>query len=108
MPEFELGNPDELVTVLRNWLCQAESPLGGLLDGMDNVEWAVRQFVNYWQSPTHAAPNSVELSLQRALLLCHSGAPPTEIAREFEDARQTIDRDLKDHLGLTRWHMPQA
>lgn len=104
MAELEPGNPDELVAILHNWLRQAQLSPDTLPDRMDNVEWAVRQFINYWQSPTRIALESVEESLQRALMLCHSGAPSMEIANEIASIRQTIECDLKDHLGLTPWH----
>jgi hypothetical protein len=38
MAELEPGHPDELVQTLRNWLQEANSPVGTLPEGMDAVE----------------------------------------------------------------------
>lgn len=104
MAELEPGHPDELVKVLRNWLREAHSPLGTLPDGMDVVEWAVRRFIDYWKTPACNAIEGIEESLYRAMELCDSGAPLSEIKSEIDLARQTLQEDLRDHLGLYDWN----
>lgn len=104
MADLEAGHPDELVQTLRNWLRQGESPIGTLPDGMDAIEWAVRRFINTWKSPARNAIESVEESLNRAMLLCDSGSPLAEIKSEIDSARQTLQADLRDHLGLYDWN----
>lgn len=104
MAELEPGHPDELVQTFRNWLREGESPIGTLPEGMDAIEWAVRRFINSWQTPARNAIDSVEESLNRVMLLCDSGASLPEIKDEFDLARQTLQEDLRDHLGLYDWN----
>jgi hypothetical protein len=104
MAEMEPGHPDELVQILRNWLREANSSLGTLPEGMDAVEWAVRRFIDYWKTPARSAIESIEESLYRAMGLCDSGAPISEIEDEIDLARQTLQEDLRDHLGLYDWN----
>jgi hypothetical protein len=104
MAELEPGHPDELVQALRNWLREANSPIGGLPEGMDAVEWAVRRFIDYWKAPARSAIEGVAESLYRAMALCDSGAPLPEIKNEIDLARQTLQEDLRDHLGLYDWN----
>ena len=66
MAELEPGHPDELVRNLRNWLREANDPIGTLPEGMDATEWAVRRFIDAWS--------------------------------------QTLQEDLRDHLGLYEWN----
>jgi hypothetical protein len=104
MAELEPGNPDELVQALRNWLREAHSPVGALPEGMDAAEWAVRRFIAYWKTPARNAIEGVEESLYRAMALLDSGAPLAEIKDEIDLARQTLQEDLRDHLGLYDWN----
>jgi len=102
--ELEPGHPDELVRTLRNWLSEAHSPLGSLPEGTDPVEWAVRRFIASWQRPARNAIESVEESLYQAMALCDTGAPLTEIREKIDLARQALQEDLRDHLGLYDWN----
>jgi hypothetical protein len=105
LAELEEGHPDELVKVLENWLCQAESPTGTLLpEGIGKTEWAIRQFINYWKGVARQAIESVEADLGQALQLCQTSAPHSQIASQLEAARQTLQEDLRDHLGLYEWN----
>lgn len=104
MAELEPGHPDELVETLRNWLKEAESPIGTLPEGMDAIEWAVRRFIDTWKSPARNAIESVEDSLTRAISLCDSGSSLAEIKDEIDLARQTLQEDLRDHLGIYDWN----
>lgn len=104
MAELEPGHPDELVQVLRNWLREANSPIGALPAGMDAVEWAVRRFIDSWKTPIRDAIEGIEESLYRAMELCDSGAPFSEIKSEIDSARQILQEDLRDHLGLYDWN----
>jgi hypothetical protein len=105
MAEFEPGHPDELVTLMTNWLRQSQSPIGTLLPpGIDPIEWAVRQFINVWKDSARRAVESVDESLSNAASLCTSRADREEIAKEIEIARQTLQCDLRDHLGLYDWN----
>lgn len=104
MAELEPGHPDELVQKLRNWLREANSPIGTLPEGLDAVEWAVRRFIDYWKTPAGSAIEGIEESLYRAMELCDSGAPLSEIKNEIDLARQTLQEDLRDHLGLYDWN----
>jgi hypothetical protein len=102
--EMEPGNPDELVQTLRNWLREAQAPIGTLPEGMDPVEWAVRRFIDSWKADARCAIEGVEESLYRAMALCDSGAPLPEIKSEIDLARQALQEDLRDHLGLYEWN----
>lgn len=104
MAELEPGHPDELVQALRNWLREANLPLGTLPEGMDAVEWAVRRFIDYWKKPIRNAIESIEESLYRAMQLCDSRAPLPEIKNEIDMARQILQEDLRDDLGLYDWN----
>ena len=104
MAELESGHPDELVQTLRNWLREANSPLGSLPEGMDAVEWAVRRFIDSWKTRARTAIEGIEESLHHAMALCDSGAPLPEIKSEIDLARQTLQEDLRDHLGLHDWN----
>jgi hypothetical protein len=104
MAELEPGHPDELIQFLRNWLREANSPTGALPEGMDAVEWAVRRFIDSWKTPARNAIEGVEESLDRALALCDSEAPLAEIRSEIDLARQALQEDLRDHLGLYDWN----
>ena len=104
MVEPEPGHPDELVQALRNWLREANSPIGALPEGMDAVEWAVRRFIDHWKTPARRAIEGVEESLYRAMALCDAGAALPEIKSEIDLARQTLQEDLRDHLGLYDWN----
>jgi hypothetical protein len=104
MAEMEPGHPDELVRTLRNWRREANSPIGALPEGMDAVEWAVRQFIDRWKSQARSAIDCVEESLNRAFALCNSGASFVEIQNEIDLARQALHEDLRDHLGLYEWN----
>jgi hypothetical protein len=104
MAEFEPGHPDELVQVLTNWLRRAQSPIGSLPEGSDPSEWVVRQFIDQWRRPARAAIDSVESSLYRAMDLCSSLQGAEAIKEEIDSARQVLQEDLRDHLGLYDWN----
>src|SRR5436190_2102461 len=103
MAEFEPGHPDELVQTLRNWLDQANSPLGSLPEGMDPVNWAIRQFIQSWQGPIRSAIESLEESLGDAMSACERGDTNAAMM-EIDSARQTIGENLRDELGLYDWN----
>jgi hypothetical protein len=104
MAELEPGHPDELVVVLTNWLRQSQSPIGSLPEGIDPLEWVVRQFISYWRNPARDAIDSVESSLFRAMDLCDAVPGTEEIKDELDLVRQTLAEDLRDHLGLYDWN----
>jgi hypothetical protein len=104
MAEFEPGHPDELVQVLTNWLRRAQSPIGSLPEGSDPSMWVVRQFIDQWRRPARAALDSVESSLYRAMDLCSSLQGAEAIKEEIDSARQVLQEDLRDHLGLYDWN----
>jgi hypothetical protein len=60
--------------------------------------------IDYCKTPARSAIDGVEESLNRAMGLCDSGAPFTEIKNEIDLARQTLQEDLRDHLGLYDWN----
>lgn len=103
MAELEPGHPDELVQTLRNWLNEANSPIGSLPEGTDPVEWAVRRFIASWQGPVRGGIEFIEESLQAALAALEAG--DLDKARsEIESARQSIGETVRDHLGLYEWN----
>jgi hypothetical protein len=105
MAEFEPGHPDELVKLITNWLRAAQSPYGTLLPiGIDPVEWAVRQFIDKWKVSARRAIESIEENLSRAEMLCSSGGAREAVAAEIDNARSTLQEDLRDHLGLYGWN----
>ncbi len=104
MAELEPGHPDELVQTLRNWLREGNDPIGALSQGMDPVEWAVRRFIDTWKNQARTAIEGVEESLDRAMSLCDSKSSFDEIKSEIDLARQALQEDLRDHLGLYDWN----
>jgi hypothetical protein len=104
MTELEPGHPDELAQTLRNWLNDANSPMGTLPEGMDPVEWAVRRFIDIWKADSRNAIDGVEQFLSRAIALCDSQSSLDEIKSQLELARETLQEDLRDHLGLYDWN----
>jgi hypothetical protein len=102
MDELEPGHPRELVSTLRNWLREAESPIGSFPAGIDPVEWAIRQFIDSWQGPVRASIREIEDCLGCALQACEAGRTSDAI-REIDMARQLIGEDLRDDLGLYPW-----
>src|SRR5262249_22894591 len=100
MAELEPGHPDGLIHRLRNWLQEAQDPIGSLPAGTDPVEWAVRRFIDTWKTEARRSIEAVEESLNRAKALCDSQASFGEIKSEIDMARQALQEDLRDHLGL--------
>ena len=104
MAELEPGHPDELQSLLTNWLNQANEPTGVLLpQGIAPTEWAVRQFINSWRKPIRSSIDSLEASLQEALSALDRGDVATT-RHHVECARQTLGEDLRDELGLYEWN----
>jgi hypothetical protein len=103
MAEFEPGHPDKLTRTLRNWLREAESPLGSLPGGTDPAEWAVRRFIASWSGPVRATIEEIESCLHSALQFCGEGKVP-EAQAEIDSARQLVEESLRDHLGLYPWN----
>jgi hypothetical protein len=103
MAELEPGHPDELIQTLRNWLREAQSPIGQLPEGTDPVEWAVRRFIASWSAPVRATIEEIEDCLRSALELCDSGKVQ-EAKTEIDAARQLVEESLRDHLGLYPWN----
>jgi hypothetical protein len=102
MAELEPGHPDELVCTLRNWLREAESPLGSLPDGTDPVEWAVRRFIASWADPVRGTIRVIEECLESASQALAAG--DTAVARnQVESAQQLVRESLRDELGLYSW-----
>src|SRR5215211_4269726 len=99
MAELEPGHPDELVRNLRNWLREAESPLGSLPHGIDPVEWAIRQFIASWKKPVRISIESIEECLKSALQSLANGEH-VAAQNAIETARQLIGESLRDDLGL--------
>ena len=103
MAEFEPGHPDELVETLRNWLDQANSPLGSLPAGTDPVNWAIRQFIQSWQRPVRAKLELLEECFEDVVAACERGDTKAAIL-EIDSARQILQEGLRDHLGLYDWN----
>jgi hypothetical protein len=103
MTEFEAGHPDELATTLRNWLDQANSPIGSLPEGMDPIDWAVRRFIDSWKRPIRSAIESLEESLRDVMAACERGDTMAAML-EIDSARQTIGEGLRGELGLYEWN----
>jgi hypothetical protein len=104
MAELEPGHPDELRTLLTNWLNQANDPMGTLLPpGITPTEWAVRQFINSWRKSVRSSIDSIENSLQeahKALNSCNVASAKYHV----ESATQTLNESLRDDLGLYEWN----
>ena len=108
MDDLQPGHPGDLAQALRNWLQQAQSPIGSLPAGMDPIAWVAERFIAYWAGPARDAIRSIEDSLNEARALCDAGAGPAEIKAEIEYAMQVIREDLRDHLGLYQWDEEDA
>src|SRR5262245_20911287 len=103
MAELEPGHPDELVQTLRNWLREANSPIGSLPEGTDPVEWAVRRFIASWQGPVRGTIEVIEECLQAGIAACAAG-DLEKAQREIESAEQLVGESLREHLGLYEWN----
>lgn len=103
MAELEPGHPDELVKTLRNWLAQANSPIGSLPEGTDAVEWAVRRFIDSWRRPVRSAIEVIEECLQSATTAIEGGDSKKALI-EIDSIRQLIGESLRDELGLYDWN----
>jgi hypothetical protein len=103
MAEMEPGNPDELVQTLRNWLREANDPIGSLPAGTDAVEWAVRRFIASWQEPVRDTIEQIESCLNAALELGNAGQVDKALV-EIDSARQLVEESLRDELGLYLWN----
>jgi hypothetical protein len=102
MAELEPGHPDELVRTLRNWLREAQDPVGSLPAGTDPVEWAVRRFIALWAGPVRSSIQVLEERLEFAIQALAVG--DTAAARsEVESAQQLVRESLRDELGLYLW-----
>jgi hypothetical protein len=104
MAELEPGHPDEMIRNLSNWLRAAQDPIGSLPVGTDPIEWAVRRFIDNWKTDARRAIEGVEESLNLAMALCDSQASFDEIKGTIDLARQTLQEDLREHLGLYDWN----
>jgi hypothetical protein len=100
----EPGNPDELKQALRNWLQEAQSPIGTLPEGTDPIDWAIHRFILYWEKPARRAIRSLEESLDKARELCNAGASGQQIKDEIDYAFQVIGEDLRVASGLYEWN----
>jgi hypothetical protein len=101
--ELEPGHPDTLVTMLRNWLREAQDPIGSLTPGTDPVEWAVRRFIAAWQRPVRDTIDLLEEWLGAAVAACQAGDVATAKS-EIESAEQLVRESLRDELGLYEWN----
>jgi hypothetical protein len=102
MAELEPGHPDELIRTFRNWLREAQDPIGSLPAGTDPVEWAVRRFIASWSGPVRSSIQILEECLADAVKALEAGDVAT--ARlEVESAQQLLGESLRDELGLYSW-----
>jgi hypothetical protein len=102
MAELEPGHPDEWVRTLRNWLREAQDPVGSLPPGTDPVEWAVRRFIDSWAGPVRATIRELEECLESAGRAVTAG-DLTAAGLEVQAARQLARESLRDDLGLYPW-----
>jgi len=102
MAELEPGHPDELVRTLRNWLREAQEPVGSLPAGTDPVEWAVRRFIASWSGPVRGTIQVLEECLASAVQSLAAG-DAAAARTEVESAQQLIRESLRDELGLYPW-----
>jgi hypothetical protein len=102
MAEMEPGHPDELVRTLRNWLKQAQDPIGSLPPGTDPVEWAIRRFIDSWAGPVRATIRELEDCLESVARAVAAGNL-AEAGIEADAARQLVNESLRDELGLYPW-----
>src|SRR3954453_19669748 len=103
MAELEPGHPDELLTMLTNWLNQANDPIRPLPANTTPTEWAVRNFISAWRKPVRAAIEEVEASLTNARAAIESGHTRRALS-EIESARQTLAVGVREELGLYEWN----
>jgi hypothetical protein len=106
MAELEPGHPDELVVRLRNWLKEANDPIGSLPPGTDPVEWACRRFIDTWAAPVRDTIREIEDCLQSVDRAVAAG-DLTEARMEADAARQLVNESLRDELGLYPWDEPE-
>jgi hypothetical protein len=100
----EPGHPADLKQALRNWLQEAQSPIGALPEGTDPIDWAIQRFIAYWEKPARQAVQSLEESLHKTKELCDTGARTQQIKDEIDYALQIIGEDLRVALGLYQWN----
>lgn len=103
MSELDPGHPDELRTLLANWLARARDPIGSLPEGVTPEEWAAKQFINAWCKPVRESIDSIEESMRAALAALAAG--DTKAAGfEISCSLQTLGEDLRDELGIYTWN----
>jgi hypothetical protein len=102
MAELEPGHPDELVRTLRNWLREAQDPVGALPPGTDPVGWAVRRFIDGWAGSVRGAIRELEACLESAARAVAAG-DLAAAGLELQSAQQLVRESLRDELGLYPW-----
>jgi hypothetical protein len=103
MAELDPGHPDELKVTLTNWLREANDPIGSLPPGVTPIEWAVGNFIDSWRKPVRSGIDSVDESLQKALAALKAGDTAAAVS-EIECARETLNEDVRNELGLYEWN----
>jgi hypothetical protein len=103
MAELEPGHPDELVKTLRNWIREAQDPIGSLPDGMDSVEWAIRRFIASWAKPVRDGIDEIQGCLSDASEALETGNVAAA-RRSIDAARQILGESVRDELGLYDWN----
>lgn len=105
MAELETGNPDELTKRLRNWLKEAQDPMGALREGTDPVEWAVRRFIETWAEPVRVTIREIEASIESAQQALSDGNTE-EASIELDSIRQMVGEGVRADLGIYSWDDP--
>jgi hypothetical protein len=106
MAELEPGHPDELVSKFRNWLREAQDPIGSLPSGTEPIEWAVRRFIESWARPVRSSIEVLEECLESAAQAVAAG-DLANAGMEIDAARQQIRQSLRIELGLYPWDEPE-
>lgn len=70
----------EIEQVLRNWISQANGPIGQLEEGSDPAQWIARQFLQWWQQ---------------------------RVSDELGDGLAAVEAVRQELLGLGGWSNPQ-
>ena len=96
----------EVEQVLRNWIEQANSPVGALANDADRAQWVTHNFLAWWQSQVKVHLTAVDggvtrlTDLAKELGISHETETGDEAFHVLESLQDDL-RALKSMFGLS-------